>query len=123
MRSTWSSSSVHSGVARLYEARLVGEDNGLYAVPQIELLEQARDVRRRRVLADDELGRDLGVREAARDEAQHLSLARRQGVKLALASGTGSTKLDQPPRDGGREERAAVWGAQSRFMRRCCIRG
>ena len=44
-------------------------------VPQLELLEQARDVRLRRVLADDELGRDLGVREAARDEAQHLALA------------------------------------------------
>src|SRR6266508_3912363 len=51
------------------DAGLVGEDDRLHAVAQVELAEDVRDVRLDGVLGDDELPRDLGIRESARDEA------------------------------------------------------
>src|SRR5205809_3005668 len=50
----------------LDETGLVGEDDRLYAVAQVEFLEDAGDVGFRGSVADDEFGGDLGVREAAR---------------------------------------------------------
>src|SRR5687767_8355942 len=51
--------------AGLDEARLVGEHDGLDAVAQVELVEDARNVRLHRRRLDNELAGDLGVREAA----------------------------------------------------------
>ncbi len=51
------------------ETGFVGEDDGLHAVAQVEFLEDASDVGFHGSVADDELGGDLGVREAARDPA------------------------------------------------------
>src|SRR5439155_24817599 len=59
-------------VARLDEARLVREDDRLHAVAQLELHQQVRHMRLHRRLADEELLRDLRVREPARDQLQHL---------------------------------------------------
>jgi hypothetical protein len=61
--------------SRFDEAGLVREDDGLDAVAQVELAEDARHVRFHGRRADDELGRDLRVREAAGDEPEHLDLA------------------------------------------------
>ena len=63
------------------DAGLVGEHDGLHAVAQPELHQHARDVRLHRRLAHDQLGRDLRVREPARDELEHLELARGQLVE------------------------------------------
>ena len=63
-----------------------------------------------RVLADHEVGGDLGVGHSARDEPQHLRLARRELAERCRRSARRPPRelLDQPPRDRGREERAAV---------------
>src|ERR1051326_451607 len=50
------------GCARLYDARLVREDDRLHSVAEPELHQHVRDVRLDRRLADEELLRDLGVR-------------------------------------------------------------
>ena len=60
------------------EAGFVGEDDGLGAVVEVELGEDACDVGLDGGVADDELAGDVGVGEAARDEPQHLELAWRQ---------------------------------------------
>src|SRR5581483_858159 len=49
-------------VARSHEPGLVGRHDELRAVAERELLQQVRDVRLHRVLADDELPGDLAVR-------------------------------------------------------------
>jgi hypothetical protein len=49
----------------LDEAALVCENDGLDAVAKAELGQDVRDVRLRCVLADDEVGRDLLIREPA----------------------------------------------------------
>src|SRR5215204_5428129 len=59
----------------LDEAGLVGEDDRLYSVAQVELLEDAGDMSLDGSVADDELGRDLGVRKAARKALQNFELA------------------------------------------------
>src|SRR3954463_3029153 len=66
------------GGAGLDQSGLVGDDDGLDAVAQAELLEDPRDVRLDRRLAEEELPRDLGVRAAAGEQAQDVDLARRQ---------------------------------------------
>src|SRR5262249_26576212 len=58
------------------EPALVGEDHRLHAVPEVELHEDALDVRLDRRLLDDEGGRDLAFREPGRDELGPLVLAR-----------------------------------------------
>ena len=91
------------------QPRLVGEHDGLRAVAQPELREHPRDVRlhrrpRRRAL------RDLRVREAARDEAEHLGS---RGVRSSSASVARVAPrrrdelVEQPPRDGRRDQRVA----------------
>ena len=58
-----------SAGARPDQPRLVGEDHGLHPVAQAELGEHAAEVGLHRRLADEQLGRDLGVRQAARRPA------------------------------------------------------
>ena len=98
-----------AGCARLDEARLVREDDGLDAVAEPELPEDARDMRLHGRLADEELLGDLGVREASRDQLQDLDLARGQ----LRASGGGGA----PPRGGRRTNssitRRVIEGASS----------
>ena len=96
--------------AGLDEASLVGEHDGLGAVVEVELGEDACDVRLDGGVADDEFAGDVGVREAAGDEPQHFELARGQlGERRGLfALGRPAcVVLDQPARDRGREERVA----------------
>ncbi len=64
--------------AGLNEARLVGEDDGLGAVVEVELGEDARDVGLDGGVAYDELAGDVGVGHAAGDEPEHFELARCQ---------------------------------------------
>src|SRR5947207_1839239 len=54
--------------ARLDEAALVGHDNRLRSVVEVEFGEDACDVRFDGGVADDEFAGDVGVGEAARDE-------------------------------------------------------
>jgi fatty-acyl-CoA synthase/long-chain acyl-CoA synthetase len=54
------------------EPRLVREHHGLDAVTKVELLEDVRDVGLDGRVADVELAADLGVREAARDQAKYV---------------------------------------------------
>src|SRR6185312_7976044 len=54
------------------EVGLVGEHDRLDAVTQAQLLEDVRDVRLDRGVADVELLADLRVGQAARDQAQHV---------------------------------------------------
>ena len=64
-----------------------------------------------RGLADDQLRRDLGVREPARDELEDLDLARRQLVEAARRRGRrgGPGELvDQAARDRGSEQGVAA---------------
>jgi hypothetical protein len=59
------------------EPGLVGEDDGLHAVAQLELAEQAPDVGLDRVLAEHELGGDLGVRQPWATSRRTVDLAGR----------------------------------------------
>src|SRR5947209_2843366 len=60
------------------QAGLVGVDHGLHTVAKVELLENARNVRLGRCLADDEALADLVIRQTAGEEVEYLSLARCQ---------------------------------------------
>ena len=71
------------------QARLVGEHDCLDSVAEAELLENVRDVRLDRRLADVEVFRNLPVREAAGDEAKDLSLALAQVAELLRGRGRG----------------------------------
>jgi hypothetical protein len=55
----------------------VGEDDGLYAVAEVELREDAADVALDGRFGHDESVGDLAVRESARDEYEDLLLAGR----------------------------------------------
>jgi hypothetical protein len=71
------------------------------------------DVRLHGRLAHEERRRDLGVREATREQLQHLELARRQVFELRrrLPHRVGRPAdelLDHPPRHGRREQRVAA---------------
>src|SRR5438128_11970089 len=68
--------------AWLYEADLVGEYYGLKAIAEVEFAEQPVDVRFDRRFADDKLVGDLGVRKAAGEEGQDLTLAVGQLLEL-----------------------------------------
>src|SRR5829696_3441459 len=82
------------GGAGLDQSGFVGDDDGLYAVAQAELLEDPRDVRLDGRLAEEELLGDLGVRAAAGEQPQHVDLAggqlrqlRREAVPRGRAAG------------------------------------
>src|SRR5436305_1205705 len=95
-----------------YETVFVGEDDGLDAVAQRELSEQAGDVRLDRGWLDDELGGDLRVRESAGEQAQDVKLAAGEQAKRGRRRGGAREFLDQPACAPGREERVAfVHGA------------
>jgi hypothetical protein len=94
-------------VAGAHEAGFVGEDDGLDAVAEVELLQDAGDVGLGRVRTYDELVGDLGVREAASDEPQHLGFAGGQPFQLLAGRGRrrgAGEPFDQPAGDRGREE-------------------
>src|SRR3954469_19058234 len=67
--------------AGLDQARLVRVDDRLDAIAQPQLLQDARHMRLGRGLADYEPLADLGVREPACEQLEHLALARRQLVE------------------------------------------
>src|SRR4051812_14222231 len=105
-------SSLRGRSAGLHDAGLVREDDGLHAVAETELHQHVRDMCLHRRLADEELLRDLGVREPACDQLQHLELPRRQlaeSRRRRRRRAPGAHELlDQAPRDGRREQRVAV---------------
>jgi hypothetical protein len=61
---------------------LVREDDRLYAIAQVELLEDVGDVRLDGGLADVELLGDLSVGESVGDEPEDLQLARGELVEF-----------------------------------------
>ena len=65
------------------ELRLVRENDGLHPIADVELAQDVRDVRLHRVLAHDERGRDLCVREAAGDELDDFEFSRRELLEPA----------------------------------------
>ena len=96
--------------AWLHEAALVCEHDRLRAVVQIELGEDACDVRLDRRVADEELARDVAVRKPARDQAEHLELASselRERRWLLASRRPARVVLDQPTCDRGREQSLA----------------
>ncbi len=77
---TWTTAYTRSGQfrcrARAYESRFVGVHDRLHAVAEVELREDGGDVRLHRRRLDDELGGDLGVGEAAREQREDASTER-----------------------------------------------
>src|SRR5207244_2461108 len=96
----------------LDQTGLVGEDDRLYAVAQVEFLEDAGDVGFRGSVADDEFGGDLGVREAAREPLEHFELAGGQPFELpreiVRPARLPPKFLDHGTRDRWVEERVAA---------------
>src|SRR3712207_6679030 len=85
----------------------IGEDDELDAVAEPELLEDVRDVRLHRGVADHEPLRDLRVGQPARDQPEDLVLARGE-VLEALGPGRSRQPRelpDHPLRDLRREQR------------------
>jgi hypothetical protein len=72
----------------LEEPRLMGEHDRLYAIAEVELLKNVRDVRLHGGLADVELVPDLRVREAASHQAKDISFAITELVELLGRSRT-----------------------------------
>src|SRR3954452_23138223 len=79
---------VEAGRIGVEEPALVGEDDGLHAVAEVQLLQDVGDVRLDRRLADVELLADLRVREPGGDEPQDLALARGELVDALRALGS-----------------------------------
>src|SRR5436309_3277099 len=92
------------------ESRLVREHDNLDAVAEVELLEDVGDVCLDGSVADVELSADLGVREAAGDQAEHVELALRQLVELFWRRGLwNASELSYDAfRDRGREKRLSA---------------
>src|ERR1051325_4541195 len=57
------------------EVVVVGEDHGLGASPDAQLVEEVGDVVAHRLFADRETRCDLGVSESFRNQSQHFALA------------------------------------------------
>src|SRR6185437_8579862 len=96
--------------ARLGDAAFVREDHRLDAVAQAELRQDALDVRLHGRLLDDERRRDLAVREAARDQAEHLALTRREvghGAACDPRRRLAGQPLEDDPRHRRRQQRVA----------------
>ena len=75
-------------VVLLEESCLVGEHDRLYAVAEVELLKDVRDVRLDGGFADVELVSDLRVRQAASHQAKDVSFAITELVELLGRSRT-----------------------------------
>jgi hypothetical protein len=99
-------------VAALDETGFVGEHHGLRAVVEAELGEDARDMGLDGRVADDQLGSDLGVGQAAGQLSQDVDLARCQlrelGRRAFARRGAAGELGDEAPRDRRREKRAPV---------------
>ena len=84
----------------------------LHAVAGVELLHDARHVGLRGERREEEPLRDLVVREALADQAQHLGLALGQGLRGSVGSAASrmpsGRALEQPTGHAGREERVAA---------------
>ena len=87
------------------EALLRGVGGGLAAAVEAQLREDVAHVVARRVLADDELRRDLFVRRALGNEGQHFALARRQVVPVVAGALHADELLDDALRDLRVEQR------------------
>src|SRR5512132_546675 len=90
-------------LVRLEEPGLIGEHDRLDTVTEVELLEDVRHVRLDRGLADVQLPRDLGVREAPGDQAKDISFALAEigeFLRMLAARGAGEL-LDHPSCDRG----------------------
>src|SRR5581483_11020405 len=103
------SAAAGAGRLRLEQPRLVREHDRLHAVAEVELLEDVRDVRLHRRVADEEPPADLGVREALGEQAVDVALARGQlGDRLRQRRPRGAGELrDHAPRHRGGEQRVA----------------
>ena len=81
---------------------LVGVDDGLGAVAELELLQDAGDVGLDGAIADDEPGGNLGVGESAGEELEHLKFAGGELLELGRRPRrvrAGEEGVDQPPGD------------------------
>src|SRR4051794_31076037 len=95
--------------ARFDESGLVGVDDGLCSVAEVEFGVDACDVGLDGRVADDELRGDLGVGVAAGDELEYLELARGEflqagGVRVGRG-GAAEEAFDEPAGDRGGEQR------------------
>src|SRR5437588_1095903 len=84
--------------AGLHHPVLVREDDRLHTVADFELREHARDMRLDGRRLDDELGRDLGIRQAASEQAQDVSLPGGQLVERRVRRRPPRELLDQTAR-------------------------
>src|SRR5215211_566694 len=95
----------------LDESALVREHYRLYAIAHPQLLEDARYVRLHGRLAEVQPLPDLGVREAARQEVEHLELPAGELAETLAADGLRwrvlHVALDEPPGERGRQQRLA----------------
>ncbi|TMB94512.1 MAG: TetR family transcriptional regulator, partial [Chloroflexi bacterium] len=93
------------------QARFVGQDHRLHAVPQVQLVEQMRDMSFHGGLGDVKARCDLHVAEPKRHLAQHIALAIRQPFQLfrlpRLRLGALGELLDQALGDRRREQGVA----------------
>src|SRR5829696_9734409 len=96
--------------ARVEEAGLVREYHRLDPVSEIELHQDVRDVGLHGGVADVELARDLGIREAARDQPEDIQLAFRQLIELSRRFRARHPRelLDHPLGDGRGEQSLPV---------------
>src|SRR6202022_1864902 len=103
-----------SGGAGFDQPDLVGEDHGLDAVAQFQLVEHVGDVRFDSGFPDLQVFSDLRVGEPTAEERQHLALSIGQRLQVG-AAGTHRRALlrkllDEPLRDRWREQRLATCG-------------
>ncbi len=102
------------------QAVRVGVVHGLGAVARVDLREHVVDVRLHGRLADEQLRRDLPVRQSARDQRQHLCLARRQVVRQRCRR---LGALGPPPAPSPWDAAAGVAPAVARASSCCCTTG
>ena len=106
-----------SGSVAPDEACLVGDHDRLDPIPDAELAEDAGHVRLHGGLRDHHLGRDLGVGQAATDQAQDVELALGELGELGREAGRDDwlgEALDEPPGDGRLDQRVARGGGADR---------
>src|SRR6185437_7335688 len=89
-----SSSSV-AGCAGADEPGLICEDHSVYTVAEVELREQTGDVRLDCGRLDDELRRDLGVREAPGEQLEHVVFTGGELVEDRCSGGRAGGLLDE----------------------------
>src|SRR4051794_24552795 len=98
-------------VARPHQPVLVGPDDGLDPIPELELAQHGRDMGLHRRLADLQAAGDLAVGLPTREPEQRLALTGGEVVEGRWRRGrlwAGEVALDEPPRDRRREQRLAA---------------